>query len=69
MKHLLSISFSKKPKTDGIVSCRSIAVRERLLRLFLGSKARLMIILPGDTVKELAIRELGSGEGGAHEAL
>ena len=31
MEHNLKISVSKKAKSDGILSCRSISVRERIL--------------------------------------
>ena len=58
MKHNLRISVSKKPVSDGIVSCRHISVRERLLRFLLGDKQRLTIIVPGDSVRELAISEV-----------
>lgn len=58
MKHALQISVCRKRKHSGIVSCRSIPIRERLLRLLLGSKTHLTVIVPGDTVQELAIREL-----------
>lgn len=61
MKHNLRISVSKKPVSDGIVSCRHISVRERLLRFLLGDKQRLTIIVPGDSVRELAISEVMEG--------
>lgn len=36
MKHKLKISVSKEPQIDGIITCRNVTVRERLLRfLFL----------------------------------
>lgn len=66
MKHNLKISVSKKPKEEGVVSCRNITVRERLLRFFLGDKKRLTVIIPGDTVSELAIAEIKEG-GQIHE--
>jgi hypothetical protein len=62
MKHSLKITVSKKPKYGGIVSCRSISVREKLLGLLFGKKARLTIIVPGDTVQEMAIQEIKEGE-------
>ena len=66
MKHNLKISVSKEPKKNGVVSCRNITVRERLLRLLLGDKQKLTIIVPGDTVSELAIAEIKEG-GQVHE--
>ena len=61
MDHTLKISVSKKPVTGGIVSCRHISVRERLLRFLLGDKQRLTIIVPSDSVRELAISEVMEG--------
>lgn len=52
MKHNLRISVSKKPKYGGIVSCRSISVRERLLRFMLGSPTKLTIVVPGDMERD-----------------
>lgn len=66
MKHNLKISVSKEPKKNGVVSCRNITVRERLLRFLLGDKQKLTIIVPGDTVSELAITEIKEG-GQVHE--
>ena len=61
MKHTLKISVSKRPVNGGIVTCRQICVRERLLRFLLGDKQRLTVIVPGDTVEEVAIKEIGEG--------
>ena len=58
MNHTLKISVSKKPVSSGIVSCRSISVRERFLRFLLGDKQHLTVIVPGDSVRELAISEV-----------
>ncbi len=61
MGHTLRISVSKEPAGGGIVSCRSISVRERFLRFLFGEKQRLAIIVPGGTVRELAVREIMEG--------
>lgn len=66
MGHNLTISVSKRPKKEGVVSCRECTVRERILRLLLGDKHKLTIIVPGDTVAELAITEIKEG-GKLHE--
>lgn len=57
MKHTLRISVSKEPQGGGIVGCRLVTMRERLLRLLLGDKRRLTVIVPGDSVKALSIVE------------
>jgi hypothetical protein len=61
MAHTLKIGISKEPKSldCGIVSCRRIDLRERLLRFLLGEKRRLTILVPGDSVKSLSIEEEG----------
>lgn len=62
MKHNLKISVSKKPVKEGVVSCRNVSVRERFLRFIFGNKQKLTIIVPGNTVSELAIAEIKEGE-------
>ena len=62
MKHNLKISVSKKPRYGGVVSCRSISVRERILRFLLGSPQKLTIVVPGDSVESLSICEVAGGE-------
>ena len=64
MKHNLKISVSKQPKADGIIACRTIGVRERLLRFLFGEKHKITILVPGDTVEEVTICEVREGGGG-----
>ena len=61
MKHKLKISVSKNPKTGGLVTCRNVSMRERLLRFFLGDKRRITVLIPGDSVGEIAICENQEG--------
>lgn len=61
MKHSLKIIVSKKPINGGIVACRQVNVRERLLRFLLGDKQKLTVIVPGDSVEEVAIKEIEAG--------
>ena len=61
MKHTMCISVSKKPKIDGVAAVRQLKVRERLLKLLLGDSEKVTIIVPGDTVEELAIKEVKEG--------
>ncbi len=61
MKHNLKISVSKHPKADGILACRTVGVRERLLRFLFGEKRKITILVPGDTVEEVAICEIKEG--------
>ena len=68
MKHNLKISVSKEPQSGGIVSCRNITVRERILRFLLGDKQKITILVPGDTVEELAICETTKGGNGLEQS-
>lgn len=64
MTHNLRIRLSGQPDTSGIVRCRTIPLRERLLRLLLGEQRKLTILIPGDSVDTLEIQEK---QGGDHE--
>lgn len=61
MKHMLSIIVSKKPVNSGIVSYRNVTIREKFLRRLLGDKQRLTVIVPGNTVESLSIKEITEG--------
>lgn len=61
MKHNLKISVSKNPQSDGVIACRSISVREKFLRFLFGEKQKLTILVPGDSVEEVAICEVAKG--------
>lgn len=61
MKHKLKISLSKQPQFGGIISYRNVSVRERILWFLLGDKQKLTILVPSDSVRELAICETLEG--------
>lgn len=61
MKHNVQIRVSKKPMNDGVMSCRKVTVREKLLRFLLGDKTRLTVLVPGDSVQTLSIDEVEDG--------
>lgn len=61
MKHNLHISVSEKPNEKGMVSYRSITLRERFLRFLFGNKQKITILVPGDEIKELAITKIEEG--------
>lgn len=64
MRHNLKISVAKEaplplvPDSGGIVRCRKVALRERLLRCLLGEVRRVTIIVPGDSVQALSLQEV-----------
>ena len=61
MKHKVRISVSDKPHTEGIITCRSITLRDRILRFLIGEKRKITVLIPGDTVDEIAISEAEKG--------
>ncbi|GAA3657459.1 hypothetical protein GCM10022323_17260 [Asaccharospora irregularis DSM 2635] len=61
MKHNLHISVSDKPQRNGMVSCKSITLRERFLRMLFGKKQKITILVPGDCIQELAITKIMEG--------
>ena len=65
--HNLKISVSKKPLNGGIVAYRRVTVREKLLRFLLGSPVKLTVLVPGNSVEEVAISEIGTEA--SHEAV
>jgi len=60
MGHALSVKISKERENSGIVTCRQVTVRERLLRFLLGNPIKLTLVVFGDTVEEVGIREVRS---------
>ena len=66
MRHTLRISVSKKPVNGGAVSVRRVSIRERLMRFLFGDTVRLTVIVPGNSVEELSIKEIAEG-GLVHE--
>lgn len=58
MQHNVKISIAKEPVSGGIVRCKTVTLRERLLRKVLGDTGRVMVIVPGGSVKTLAIQEV-----------
>lgn len=61
MKHNLSISVSKKPVNRGVLSCRTVTVRERFLRFLLGDRVQLTVLVPGRSVQNVCISEVKEG--------
>lgn len=61
MKHNLKISVSKEPRTGGIVQCRKVTLREKLLTFLLGKQEHVMVLIPGNSVETLSITEIPEG--------
>lgn len=58
MANKVSLSITRHPQQDGVVSMRHITIRKRLLRLMLGKPHHLMLIAPGKDVQQLQINEV-----------
>ena len=58
MRHNLKILVSKERPNSGVIACRRLTVREKFLRFLLGSPVKLTVLVPGDTVDEVAITEV-----------
>ena len=67
MNRSLKISVSKTPRTDGLLACRGFTLREKLLMRLLGPPRKIMVLVPGDSVDEVTITELGKEA--PHEAV
>ena len=61
MKHTLKIKVSKEPVDGGVVSCRTISMREKLLCKLFGCKRTITILIPGDSVESVSIGEISEG--------
>ena len=62
MRHTLNIKVSKQRANGGVLACRQVTLRERLLRFLLGSPVKLTVLVPGDSVDEVAIREVADSD-------
>lgn len=62
MKHNLSISVSKQNGRE-ILSCKKVNLREKFMRFLFGDLKRVTILVPGDSVQEVSIKEYVPGGG------
>lgn len=62
MKHNLQISVSDKPQRNSMVSCKNITLRERFLRMLFGRKQKITVLVPSDSIEELAITKVKKGD-------
>ena len=58
MRHNLKITVSKD-RPGGVIACRHVSIRERLLRHLFGDPVRLTVLVPGDSVDEVTVTEAG----------
>lgn len=60
MRHNIEVSVSR-PGEGGVVRCKRIGIRERLMNLLFGEMRRMWIIIPDNTVDALRIFEVPEG--------
>lgn len=57
-RHSLKLHIARRiPDDPGIVATKNATLRERLIRLVLGTPRKVMILVPGDSVKQIDITE------------
>ncbi len=61
MKHKLKISVSKEPQMGGIITCRNVSIRQRLFQFLFGDRRKVTVLIPGESVGEIAICEAEEG--------
>lgn len=61
MNRGLKISVTKTPRTDGLLACRKITLREKLLVRLLGPPRKMMVLVPGDSVNAITVTEVPEG--------
>ena len=62
VQHQLTISVTDKPRSKEVASFKKLTVRERILRYLLGSNNQIMVIAPGQSVKQIRIKEVENHE-------
>lgn len=62
VQHRLTISVANKSLPKGVVSLKQLTIRERILRYLLGNKNQVMVIAPGQSVKQIRIKEANINE-------
>ncbi len=67
MRHTMKITVGKGKSANGVLACRRLTVREKLLCFLLGSPMKLTVLVPGDSVDAVEISEVGLEA--AHEAV
>lgn len=61
MRHNLKVSVRKSPASEGVVQCKRVCIREKILQLLFGDVRNMTIIIPGNTVDAMYISEVPGG--------
>lgn len=60
MQHSVKIRLSGSRDSSDILQCRTLRLRERVLRLLFGGQQRITVLIPGGSVETLDIQEVDS---------
>ena len=58
MSHKVTINVSKGGGSQEVIRSHQTSIRSRILNLLLGMPVGLMVIMPGDTVETVEIKEM-----------
>ena len=61
MAEKLKITVSKKDMASDVASCRTVSIREKLLRRFFGYNRKVTILIPGDRIAQVAVEQIPEG--------
>ncbi|HEY8405469.1 MAG TPA: hypothetical protein VIK67_01205 [Acholeplasma sp.] len=66
MKHKMNINVSKEQESNGVLTCKKVKMKKGLFKKFFGDSQKVTIIIPGDSVRDVTIREIKEkGDGGS----
>lgn len=60
MQHSVKIRMTGSRDSSDILQCRTLRLRERVLRLLFGGQQRITVLIPGGSVETLDIQEVDS---------
>lgn len=60
MQHSVKILLTGSRDSSDILQCRTLRLRERVLRLLFGGQQRITVLIPGGSVETLDIQEVDS---------
>ena len=60
MQHSVKIRLTGSRDSGDILQCRTLQLRERVLRLLFGGQQRITVLIPGSSVETLDIQEVDS---------
>lgn len=60
MQHSVKIRLTGSRDSSDILQCRTLRLRERVLRLLFGGQQRITVLIPGGSVETLDIQEVDS---------